>query len=209
MRQNYNVNAVHLSYLIKENSILQAKTLFRPLENIKFNTKLYLVQGNFEQARRDYSLLNRITEVEGDYKIMFLSYQTPDDAIINNPKIVVRTNLDDIEFHETCRNCHFIIPLISPEKTPQYFKDTLTSSVTIGMSYNLIFIAHEKVGELYPIVNISYIEDDSLIESFKQSLHMNTEDYNLLRSKYDELHNDVLNHNIKTIKQKLNDIESD
>jgi hypothetical protein len=124
--------------------------------------RAFLIQGNVEN-RRNYTVLPRLLERVPGSEFHVIGIKVGID-LPSNKNIRTWFNQPEREFHSICANCTFILPLIDPISYSGYFRQTFTSSVLIGFSYDLPFIAHRELFELYPIVGYSYSNDNELLE---------------------------------------------
>ena len=90
-------------------------------------------------------------------------------------KLILRTNLDFIHFHKEFEDVYAILPLVSKNKNPLYYRGKLTSSINYGLAYNLTFILDNELNAIYNLPKSHvYKEGDvgSLINEFNKSLQM-------------------------------------
>jgi hypothetical protein len=138
----------------------------------------FLVQGNIEN-RRDYTKIDRlaraISELDGGIDICGLKVGGQEPATESNVSYL--TDLGEFEFHQVCARSHFILPLIEPKNYGWYFDCRFSSSILIGLSYNLPFVAHKRLFDLYPISGYPYETDDELLGCMKQATTAAATDY--------------------------------
>jgi hypothetical protein len=116
------------------------------------------VQGNFQPQRRNYGALvdllshPRVRAVGDRFEVLLLgSGPAPPLELTRIPgvKVSVHANLPEPRYHEACRWAHFVLPLTKPTQQPQYFNSTSSTSVHIGMAYELGFVLHTAQARLY------------------------------------------------------------
>jgi len=120
-----------------------------------------LVQGNIEN-RRNYGLLSRIAAVDADVELRVCGL-TVAQRLAPDRRIRPYLDLPELDFHGACAGAHFILPLIDPVRYRGYFTNKFSSSILIGMAYQLPFIAHRALFDLYPIAGYAYRNDKELI----------------------------------------------
>ena len=108
-------------------------------DQISKNTSIpiFMIQGNFCTKRRHYPLLIKI--LQQSYRYPFIIKMIGRGAIPNElqpykKRIVFRQNLDFIEYHKEFLDAYCMIPLITKQYHPQYYKYTLTSSINLRKS---------------------------------------------------------------------------
>jgi hypothetical protein len=173
----------------------------KPAEPASPGPRRLLVQGNIG-IRRNYALLSRIaglgTNVE--VRVRGLVGKQPLDV---GEDIDLETDLPELAFHRDCAAADFILPLIDPERYPQYFSIQATSSVQIGLSYLLPFIAHRRLFELYPIVGYAYETDDELMACIERAGAVTAADYAELVSEAKAARQGLQQRNAETLRQAL------
>jgi hypothetical protein len=134
-----------------------------------------LVQGNVE-GRRNYDKLPDLAKKFRNTTINVVGIETS-YKIAAETNIIAHYNLDEIEFHSTCASNTYIMPMISPRANSGYFIDRFTSSVLIGFSYLIPFIAHESLFDLYPIAGWSYADDAGMEAAVQSALSCSVPEY--------------------------------
>ncbi|SFU46779.1 hypothetical protein SAMN02799631_00778 [Methylobacterium sp. 174MFSha1.1] len=154
-----------------------------------------LIQGNLEN-RRNYDLLPYVADQVPDlfFKLVGLSVER-DYSFIKNSRIL--KNLREIDFHGECAASNFLAPLIDPKKYPAYFKDRFSSSIQIGLSYSIPFIAHAQLLEMYGIPGISYNSDEDLIKAFSDAQKLNEVEIADLKAKMTDIQEKISEENIE------------
>ena len=164
---------------IRNNNYLECNVL--PFQNEIYDHTLpvYIIQGSIDNNRRCYELLKLILDnsYEYDFIIKIIGYTCSNSNILinelheyKNHKIVIKTDLNFIDFHREFLECYCLLPLTSKIKTPQYYNKKLTSSINYTIAYNLNCIIDEDLQNIYNLKN-AYIYNTNIVESFKKSLH--------------------------------------
>jgi hypothetical protein len=132
-------------------------------------SRAFLIQGNVEN-RRNYNLLPGLLQrfPASEFHVIGIKVGIDLPATKN-----LRTwfNQSERDFHSICANSTFILPLIDPIAYGGYFRESFTSSILIGFSYDLPFIAHRGLFDLYPIVGYSYSTDDELLQCIETAAY--------------------------------------
>jgi hypothetical protein len=145
----------------------------------------FIIQDNLHAHRRAYGLLAGLNKLPDNVVIDIVGRGEPDD-LPAAPNLRVHLSLDEIRFHEVCARGHFIIPLIDPEQQPQYFTAICSSSINIGLSYALPFIAHERLFSVYPIHGLSYTDDAGLAACIENAANLPVAEYQRLVGQMEE-----------------------
>jgi hypothetical protein len=180
-------------FLINNKNYKYLDASILPFSESKIKSKIptYIVQGSlirvkFEETR-DYGILEKILEKEykDDFVIKILGLWD-----LNNPprlkdfldiskihptnlkKINILHNLNWSDYHKEFLDADAIIPLISEEKQPYYFKTKITSSINYGRGYNLKFFVDQDFKEAYGLNDevCNIYDENNLQEVFELSL---------------------------------------
>lgn len=131
----------------------------------------FLVQGSFEPHRRNYAALAAllahpdVRRVAAKFEILLVgSGASPPRELVSLARhrgisVGIKRNLPEPYYHSACRSAHFIMTLTNPREHPQLFRDTFSSSVQVGIAYELGFVLHEaqaRLHDLPPEVAFSY-----------------------------------------------------
>ena len=83
-------------------------------------------------------------------------------------KIIFKNNLNFIDYHREFLDVYCLLPLLSPSKTPQYFKNKLSSSISYIESYKLRSLMHEALHDRYPeLENVhTYSSPPEMLQKF-------------------------------------------
>jgi len=172
-RLKANPNVYFLTPLAKQN-IFSADILPFSQMRRSSNVPIYIIQGNINDDRRYTPLLVRILENNYNYKFYIKlvgRYKMP--AILDKykDKLILRNNLNFIDFHKEFLDAYCIIPLITKETHFKYYKSKLTSSINYAIGYNLKCLIDRDLQDIYKLKNVEVynnINDISL--GFKRTL---------------------------------------
>ena len=180
----------YISHRVK-NSFLKYKNIFylTPLNNNNYiyadilpffekksesNIPVFCIQGSLNKNRRDYDLLKNILNRKYNYKfiIKLIGYgNLPQELNHYKNKILLKNNLNFINYHSEFLDVFCIIPLISFKKNPNYYTNQLTSSISYGKAYKLNFLIDKKLQKIYNL-DKAYIYNNSydICEKFNNIL---------------------------------------
>lgn len=157
------------------NNIFNANIL--PYSDIKIKTDIpiYIIQGNIERVRRNFGLLKKLLDNESykyDFKIKILGRgNLPDELKKHKNKIIIKSNLNFIDFHKEFCDGYCIIPLTSKDKQPQYYKNKLTSSINYTRGYKLKCLLDKNLNDIYNLENAEiYNDSNDIIMHFEKTL---------------------------------------
>jgi len=138
----------------------------------KTDIPIYIIQGGVN--RRNYNLLLKILETnyKYDYKIKIVSKQMPPKYLLKyKEKLIIKTNLNFIDYHKEFTNVYCILPLITKNKNVSYYKNKLTSSINYAKAYNLKTIIDNDLQLIYNLNNVEIFNNENDIsKSFKKTL---------------------------------------
>lgn len=140
-------------------------------EKIKNPMPIYIVQGNVDDGRKKYELLDQILaqKYDHDFRIKIIGRGKMHPRFHQSDKIIFRHNLDFIDYHKEFLDGYAILPLITKSSHPQYYTKQLPSSINYGLAYNLHFIIDEDLQNIFQLENASVFKDD-IVSAFKKSL---------------------------------------
>lgn len=139
-------------------------------EKGKFKTELpiYIVQGNLDETRRDFSLLATLLSQSYplDFRIKLIGRgDIPTSLKRFSDKIILKNNLNFQEFHAEFLDGYCVLPLISKEKNPSYYTNKLTSSVNYILGYQLKCIVDYDLQNIYHFNNAYIYQTPSEIQN--------------------------------------------
>lgn len=134
---------------------------------------IYIMQGNLNQKRRNYNLLIQILSKNYDkeFRIKLLGHGNfPEELINYKDKIILKNNLNFIDFHKNFLDAYAILPLVSKKSHPQYYSTQLTSTINYANAYNLKAIIDVDLQNIYQLKNCEVYETN-IFEAFNKSLN--------------------------------------
>ena len=166
-RLKTNPNVYFLSPLSKSQYIYSDVLPYSKHKKIS-SIPIYVVQGNLNQGRRYLNLLNSI--LEKSYKYNFIIKligrgQLPKELHKHKNKILLKNNLNFIDYHKEFLDAYCILPLISKKTHPQYYNTKLTSSINYARGYNLHCIIDQDLQEIYKLDNVEVYKNINDIKS--------------------------------------------
>lgn len=158
-----------------------AKTRYLSMDILPFPDKrrmnrtipVFLIQGNLESTKRDYSLLVSILSHETQFayqiKIIGKSDKLPSFLQPYQNKIILKANLNFEDYHKEVLDCYCLVNLTSRDVTPKYYINTLTSVMNYAKAYNLYTILDKEMQNIYKLQNVFVYEKD-ITDAFENSL---------------------------------------
>ena len=167
-------NIYHLTPLCKSNNYIFADVLPYSNEKKYSAIPIYIIQGNIEDKRRNYKLLEKILEkqYDYDYRIKVIGYGKLNSNFDKySDKIIGKYGLNYIDFHKEFLDGYCILPLTLKETQPQYYTDKLTSSISYGLAYNLKFLIDKELQDCYNLKNVEVFNNvDNITIAFEKTL---------------------------------------
>ena len=173
-RLKQNPNVFFLTPLSK-NNYMYADVL--PFTNFKKkpNIPIYIIQGCLNNNRRHLPLLIKIlsNKFNFDYKIKLIGRgHFPNELIPFKEKIILKDNLNFIDYHKEFVDGYCILPLISKQSHPHYYTNKLTSTINYAKAYNLKCIIDKDLQNIYNLKNTEiYNNDNDIVQAFRKTLH--------------------------------------
>jgi hypothetical protein len=168
-----NPNIFYLTPLSKTNYIY-ADIL--PYTNNKKTSDIpiYIIQGNLNQQRRYLNLLKIILHNSYRYKFIIKLIgkgHLPNELKQYKDKIIVKKNLNFIDFHKEFLDAYCILPLISIKTHPHYYQNKLTSTINYARGYNLKCLIDKDLQKIYNLKNVEiYNNINDITSSFTKTL---------------------------------------
>ena len=140
----------------------------------KSSIPIYVIQGNLNHGRRYLNLLNKI--LDQSYKHNFIIKligrgYLPKQLDKHKNKIVLKNNLNFMDFHKEFLDAYCILPLISKKTHSQYYNRKLTSSINYARGYNLKCIIDEDLQKIYKLDNGEVYKDiNDIVDCFAKTL---------------------------------------
>jgi hypothetical protein len=166
-----NKNIIFLTPLNNTNYILCDRLPY--CDNVKpAELPIFVIQGDIK--RRDLDILKIILEgsYDYDYRIKILGRtRLPSEFDKYSDKLILKYDLNFIDYHSEFLDCYCILPLITKDTRPEYYSKKLTSSIIYGLAYNLHFLIDKDLQDIYNLKNDSVFENKGEItERFKSVL---------------------------------------
>ena len=160
-RLKTNPNVYFLTPLSKTNYIYTDILPYSKEKNVS-KVPVYIIQGNLNQGRRYLDLLNKILESDYEYKFIIKLIgrgYLPKELKKHTNKIVLKNNLNFIDYHKEFLDGYCILPLISKKTHPYYYNKKLTSSINYARGYNLKCIIDKDLQDIYNLDNVEIYKD--------------------------------------------------
>jgi|TARA_B110001469_G_scaffold100151_1_gene97390 hypothetical protein len=172
-RLKENPNILFLTPFLS-NRFLEADILPFSFNKIKTKIPVYIIQGNLNQKRRNYDLLKKILSqnYKYDFKIKLIGRgDLPQSLIKYKEKIILKNNLNFIDFHKEFLNGYCILPLISKNSNPNYYKKKLTSTINYAKGYKLKCLIDKDLQDIYNLEDVEIYNDIQYINyAFEKTL---------------------------------------
>ena len=186
-----NTNYIYISHEITDRLKALSNVYFlSPLQNVKnyiycdilpFNTikqktdiPYYYIQGNIHPFRRNYNLLEKILSktYKYDFKFVMLGRGSlPEKLKKYKDKIIVKSNLSFTNYHKEFTKCYCILPLITKNTHPHYYKNKLTSTINYTKAYNLLCLIDKDLQDIYKLNNVELFNNENdICEVFEKTL---------------------------------------
>lgn len=135
---------------------------------------IFIIQGNLNQGRRYLPLLIKILDQSYKYNfvIKLVGRGTLPKELMNyKNKIVLKNNLNFIEYHKQFLDAYCILPLISKKTHSQYYTTKLTSTINYARGYNLKCLIDKDLQDIYKLKNAEVFNDiNDISVSFAKTL---------------------------------------
>lgn len=172
-RLKANPNVYFLTPLAHSNFIY-ADILPYSDKKYKSSIPIYLVQGNLNQGRRYLNLLNKI--LDQSYKYDFIikligKGNLPKELDKHKNRIILKNNLNFIDYHKEFLDAYCILPLISKKTHAQYYSNKLTSTINYARGYKLKCIIDKELQQIYKLNNVEIYNDiNDIVIYFNKTL---------------------------------------
>lgn len=173
-RLEKNKNVYFLTPLTKS-KFIYADILPYSNNKIKSDIPIYIIQGSLSSARRNYDLLKKILDNTYDYnfiiKLIGREYEHFNILKKYENKIIIKSNLNFIDYHKEFLNTYCILPLISKNTHKMYYSDKLTSSINYARGYKLKCLIDKDLQKIYNLNDVEIYNDiNDIVSSFKNTL---------------------------------------
>jgi hypothetical protein len=169
-------NIFYLTPLCNSKNYIYADVLPKIIKKIDCKIPVYIIQGNFDNSRRNYNLLLKILNTnygkEKIYKIKFLGKgKLPLEIEKYKDKIIIKNNLNFLDYHKEFSDCYYIIPLITKKTHANYYNIKLTSSISYAKGYNLKCLIDKDLQDIYKLNNAEvFNNEEDISDIFKKTL---------------------------------------
>lgn len=123
---------------------------------------IYVIQGNLNQGRRNLKLLIKLFQSTYIYKFIIKLIgrgSLPKELEEYKDKIVLKNNLDFIDYHKEFVDAYCILPLISKKTHSQYYTMKLTSSINYAKGYKLKCLIDKDLQDIYNLQDTEVYND--------------------------------------------------
>lgn len=150
----------------------------------------FCVQGYFDPRRRHYGLLldalkalHRAGRRDFEVYVMGRSFDRTfrdfarqvRDAGLGDHVRYTWKGIGYRSYYRLLNSVDFLLPLISPETHPTYFRSKSTSSIAAAVGFNAVPIAHEQLARFYDLEDIAFTYTSDLLAAMRQALDMGDE----------------------------------
>ena len=135
-----------------------------PINKKKMDYPIYVIQGNYTEKRRYYKLLVNILrhKYSKDFKIKLLGKGIfPKILLPYKSKIIIKNNLNFIDYHQSFSDCYCILPLITKKTHIQYYTNQLTSTMIYAKAYNLKCLIDKDLQNIYQLKNVEIFNNEN------------------------------------------------
>jgi hypothetical protein len=143
-------------------------------KKIKSDVPIYAIQGHLHNGRRNMSLLTKILKNTYNHNFMIKLIgrgNLPKSLEPYKNKIILKNNLDFIDFHKEFLDVYCIIPLISKKSHPQYYTYKLTSTINYATGYKLKCLIDIDLQNIYQLNNVEiYNNESDIVDAFTKTL---------------------------------------
>jgi hypothetical protein len=164
----------------------------------KAGRRRFCVQGCFDTARRDYDgLLEALRQLRRESRSDFEVYVTGRNfskSFRDFAQVVREAGLADHvrytwegigyrNYYRLLNSVDFILPLITPDSHPDYFKSKSDSSMAAAVGFNALPVAHEALARNYGLEHIAFTYTDSVLPAIRRALDISDQDLAVRRER--------------------------
>lgn len=173
-RLEKNKNVYFLTPLTKSNFIY-ADILPYSSNKIKSDIPIYIIQGCISSGRRNFDLLKKILDNTDDYnfiiKLIGYDYEYNNQLEKYKNKIIIKSNLNFVDFHKEFLNAYCILPLISKNTHKHYYTNKLTSTINYARGYELKCLIDKDLQKIYNLKDVEiYNNINDIVSAFNNTL---------------------------------------
>ncbi len=166
-------NVFYLAGMARKNLLKHAVLPFCARRRHPVWPPVFLVQGDFRKRDMDALLPLLISKQPHPYRLLLLGHHLTCPALLGWPNVLLRENLDYVDFHREASRASGILTLVSRKKHPQYYTSKLTSSITYARAYGLRCVIDEALQGIYQLDSAHPYKpgsSDGLMRSFSGAL---------------------------------------
>jgi hypothetical protein len=162
----------------------------------------FCVQGYFDPRRRHYGLLldalkalHRAGRSDFEVYVMGRSFDKAfrdfahqvRDAGLNDHVRYTWKGIGYRSYYRLLNSVDFLLPLISPESHPTYFRSKSTSSIAAAVGFNAVPVAHEQLARFYGLEDIAFTYTSDLLAALQKALNTGDEELAAVRGRLGEV----------------------
>jgi hypothetical protein len=174
----------------------------------------FCVQGYFDPARRHYDLLlQALKDLRGEGRADFEVYimgKSFDRRFRDFARQVreaglasqVRYSWKGIgyrSYYRLLNSMDFMLPLISPESHPTYFKSKSTSSIAAAVGFNSVPITHERLAQNYSLADSAITYTADLKSAMRRALDVGDDELSAMRARLAAVKNRYLEDSMRDL----------
>jgi hypothetical protein len=172
-RLQTNPNVYFLTTLAKNNFFYADVLPFAEKPRLISPMPIYIVQGDFTK-RRESALLTKILDKGYRHKFIIkilCRNDLPQSLNKYADKIILRKDLDFINYHKEFLDAYCILPLITKKTQPQYYRDKLTSTISYALGYKLKCLIDKDLQDIYNLQNVEVFNNiNDVTSAFEKTL---------------------------------------
>lgn len=178
----------------------------------------FCVQGYFDPQRRQYSQLVAAMEqlrAEGrdDFEVYVMGRWFSKDFTAFNAEVERKGLADCVRYtwkgisyrtyYRLLNSVDFILPLVSPQSHPEYFRGKSTSSVAAAIGFGKIPVLHQRLAELYGIERSSLTYTEDLAGAMRFALDMPAHELAALQTRLLQIKADYCDYSLHQMRQSI------
>jgi glycosyltransferase involved in cell wall biosynthesis len=182
------------------------------------NRRRFCVQGYFDPTRRHYAaLLDALKELRREGRSNFevcIMGRSFDRQFRDFARQVRKAGLGDHvhytwkgigyrSYYRVLNNMDFMLPLISPESHPVYFKSKSTSSIAAAVGFKVVPIVHEALARHYSLEGVSFAYTTDLLAAMRRALDISDGDLAALRSRIGTVKQRYLDDSLRQLRESI------
>jgi hypothetical protein len=217
--------AEHFAHITHAGSMVPVFLFDRPVPPVPRTPgrRRFCVQGYFDPKRRHYGLLiDALKALRGEGRTDFEVYimgRSFDRSFREFAQLVRDEGLADHvrytwkgigygSYYKLLSGVDFLLPLISPESHPTYFKSKSTSSIAAAVGFNAIPIAHEQLAQYYSIDDIAFTYTTDLLGAMRKALEASDESLASLRAQLESTKERYLSDSLQQLERAVGQLSS-